>query len=64
MTTLVYRVSVAVEDVPHDDESVPMVSIDVVKNIVRLALEQATRRRLHDFEVKATIRVEHTGVAS
>jgi hypothetical protein len=64
MTTLVYRVSVAVEDVPHDDESVPMVSIDVVKNIVRLALEQATRRRLHDFEVEATIRVEQTGVGS
>jgi hypothetical protein len=64
MTTLVYRVSVAVEDVPHDDELGPMLSIDALQMVVRLALEQATRRRLHDFEVEAKIRVEHTGIAS
>jgi hypothetical protein len=64
MTTLVYRVSVAVEDVPHDDELGPMLSIEALENIVRLALEQATRRWLHDFEVEAKIRVEQTGVVS
>jgi hypothetical protein len=64
MTTLVYRVSVAVEDVPHDDDLGPAFNLDVLQQIVRLALEQATRRRLHDFEVEAKIRVEHTGIAS